>query len=311
VRLPSALSDIEVRMTSVPVAEGQAAALRIADRMKVFLPLESLGFAEQSLRSIKEMLTNPEGLVLVTGPTGSGKTTSVYSMLQSISDESQNIVSIEDPVEYSAPYLRQIAVDEDHGLTMTVGLQTILRMDPDVIFLGEIRSPEAASIAIQAASSGKCVFSTLHTRSVASTIEAMRLLHPENRDLASSLAAIVNQRIVRRLCTECRYEIPVPETVAMKFQEFKLQVPEVLFKCKGCPRCDGTGTRGRIGVYEVALMDQAFREAILAQVSVKQLQDLYINDNESEKRPSLIQDALQKAAEGLISVDDAMMIRWS
>src|SRR5206468_1370214 len=155
-----------------PVSGGECAALRVFDRERVFRPLDRLGFASRSLGMIDQILQRGEGLVLVTGPTGSGKTTTVYSMLEKLGSGDKNIVSIEEPVEFPARFMRQMEVDHRHDVTMTSGLKTLLRMDPDIVFLGEIRDAEAAAIAMRAASSGKYVFTTLHTRDVASTVTA-------------------------------------------------------------------------------------------------------------------------------------------
>src|SRR5262249_2358195 len=156
------LANVEVRITTSPVAGGESTAMRLFERQSVFRPLDRLGLSPQSLAKIDQVVQRGEGLVLVTGPTGSGKTTTVYSMLQTVGGSDKNIVSVEDPVEFPARFIRQMEVDQRHGVTMTSGLRTLLRMDPDIVFLGEIRDAEAAEIAMRAASSGKYVFTTLH-----------------------------------------------------------------------------------------------------------------------------------------------------
>jgi type II secretory ATPase GspE/PulE/Tfp pilus assembly ATPase PilB-like protein len=185
--IPSSLRQTEVRVTCAPVTGGEAMALRVSSREDLVRPLTTLGLSAASLASVDSMLRNGEGVVLVTGPTGSGKTTTVYTMLAELASDARNIVSVEDPVEHEVPFVRQLAVDERHGITMTAGLKTVLRMDPDVIFIGEIRDAEAADIAMRAAASGKYVFSTLHSRDVASTITACRDLAITNHSLAGNL----------------------------------------------------------------------------------------------------------------------------
>ncbi len=260
-QLPSSMNQIEVRITTAPVAGGNAVALRLISKDRVFLSLDHLGFSNQELSTIQKMLHGNEGLILVTGPTGSGKTTTVYSMLESFGSKEHNIVSIEDPVEFSVPFVRQISVDDRHGLTMTSGLRTVLRMDPDIIFIGEIRDPEAAEIAVRAASSGRFVFSSLHTRDVASTITSLRDLGIPNHSIAGNVVGIVNQRLVRRLC-RCRKEVAVSPELLSAFAEQSIDPPSVEYEPVGCETCRGSGYFDRCGVYETVLIEGAVAQAI-------------------------------------------------
>jgi len=209
----------EVRITTVPAVGGQSVALRLLNRDRLLRPLETLGLTEESQRSVERMLSKGggEGIVLVTGPANSGKTTTAYSMVHSVNDGHRNIVKIEDPPEYHIPSFRQLAADREHGLSMNIGLRTLLRMDPDVVLVGEIRDFEAAEIAMRAASSGKFVFTTLHTRDVASTVTALRDLHIDNRSLAGNLTGIISQRLLRRLCPHCRREVQLDPAGAELF----------------------------------------------------------------------------------------------
>ncbi len=305
-RLPEVLGDLEIRLTTAPVAGGQAVALRLFDPEKIGLSLDVLGFSEHALMSVEEVMHRNDGLVLVTGPTGSGKTTTVYSMLQSVSGERQNIVSIEDPVEFSVPFVRQMTVDTKHGITLTTGLKTILRMDPDVVFVGEIRDPETAAIGMQAASSGKYIFSTMHTRDVASTITALLDMHVDKRSLASNLSGVINQRMARRLCTHCKKACSPTSGESEKFAASGLDVPDQLFKPMGCNNCRGTGFHGRIGIFEVGKITEDLRQAIFEERSARDLQEL-LRTNGSVK---LECDALMKVASGLIGFNEAIGIRW-
>jgi len=305
-RLPQEFSGLDIRLTSIPVAGGQAVALRLFDANQILLPVDHLGLSENAFSTVQQMLRRREGLVLVTGPTGSGKTTTVYSMLHSIGNVQQNIVTIEDPVEYAVPFARQMSVDIRHGVTMTEGLRTILRMDPDVVFIGEIRDMETATIGMRAASSGKYVFSTMHTRNVASTITALRDMELNNRSLSSNLTGIINQRLVRRLCQDCRVEHQLSSHQSEKFQNVGLDVPEKLFNPVGCSACNGTGFHGRIGVFEVVAIGRDIREAILNEKPELELEELW----RSNGSVSLEFDALIKAESGLISFDEAVSIRW-
>jgi type II secretory ATPase GspE/PulE/Tfp pilus assembly ATPase PilB-like protein/nucleotide-binding universal stress UspA family protein len=306
VQLPQHLRDLEVRFTSVPVPEGQAVSLRILDPNNVFRPLGELGLSTAALESVQEMLRQGEGLILVTGPTGSGKTTTVYSMLETIGGKERNIVSIEDPVEFMAPFVRQIKVDDRHGLSMANGLRTLLRMDPDVLFIGEIRDPETAAIGFRAASSGRYVLSTLHTRDVAATVTSLRNLGLGDPAIAANITGIVNQRLLRTLCTSCKKKTSISNEQKAAFEKFGLTIPESLYEPAGCSICSGTGYRGRVGVFEVATLDPSIREIIQSAAT----QDQIAAHLRANHVPDLCSDGLSKAADGLITVEDALSIRW-
>lgn len=306
VSLPASLAKIEVRLSSVPVSEGQAMALRILDPEKVMRPLGDLGFLKSDFVNVGKMLNSGEGLILVTGPTGSGKTTTVYSMLETIGGESRNIVSIEDPVEFTVPFVRQVGVDSKHDLNMSSGLRTLLRMDPDILFIGEIRDKDAGEIAMRAAASGKYVFSTLHTRDVAGTISSLDDLGLQRRSIAANLTGIINQRLIRKLCTKCREAIPVGGDMKAEYDELNLQLPDVLFEAKGCDSCSGRGYHGRIGVFETCVFDHSLRLAVSEGQSKSEIASRLKNAGIQ----SLRADALTKAASGEIGFRDANSIRW-
>jgi type II secretory ATPase GspE/PulE/Tfp pilus assembly ATPase PilB-like protein/nucleotide-binding universal stress UspA family protein len=305
-RLPEGLTDIEVRITTAPVAGGEAVSLRILVRSRVFLPLENLGLSPAALETIRAMVRSVEGLVVVTGPTGSGKTTTVYSILESIASEERNMVSIEDPVELAVPFIRQMSVDERHGITLAGGLRTILRMDPDVVFVGEIRDAETAAVAMQAANSGRYVLSTMHARSMASTITAFADLRVDRRSLAGNLSGVINQRLVRRLCMGCRREVPVADRQRTVFEEAGVDVPRLLYEPGGCPQCRLSGYHGRIGIFEVGRMSPDIRVAIHAGEGDRRLQDILAA---AGVRP-LIVDALAKIGDGVVDFDEAMRVHW-
>jgi type II secretory ATPase GspE/PulE/Tfp pilus assembly ATPase PilB-like protein/nucleotide-binding universal stress UspA family protein len=305
-RLPPELAHLEVRITMSPVAGGEAVALRLFERDSVFLPLDRLGLSEQSLTVIDRITQRGEGLVLVTGPTGSGKTTTVYSMLEALGGRDRNIVSIEDPVEFPAAFVRQMEVDERHGVTMTSGLRTLLRMDPDVMFLGEIRDAEAAEIAMRAASSGKYVFSTLHSRDVASTITALRDLGIDARSLAGNLTGIVSQRLVRRLCLECRLAVSLNDDDRALLEKHSIEPPAQWFRAVGCSACRGTGYRRRIGVFEVVLADDGLLREIARGAAEHELREYIRRLGTAD----LTSDALTKVCAGVTSLDEAMKMSW-
>jgi general secretion pathway protein E len=303
--LPSKLQRIEVRITVSPVAGGEAVSLRLFTKENVFLPLDRLGFSDQGLGFVQKMLHGNEGLILVTGPTGSGKTTTVYSMLETFGSQHRNIVSIEDPVEFSASFVRQISVDDRHGVTLTSGLRTILRMDPDIVFIGEIRDPENAEIALRASSSGRFVFSSLHTRDVASTITTLRDLKVSNHSMAGNLVGVINQRLVRKLCLECRRATAIPDECQEMFTDCHIQPPAEIYEAVGCDACRGTGFRGRCGVFEVVVCDGELAEAVAANASEAEIRRII-----RSQTASLTAESMQKVRDGFTSFNEARSVRW-
>ncbi|MEI8020544.1 MAG: ATPase, T2SS/T4P/T4SS family [Schlesneria sp.] len=304
--LPDALNDFEVRITAVPVVDGEAISLRVLSRHRLMRSMDQLGLSTNAQARIEQILRHGEGIVLVTGPTGSGKTTTLYSMLHQMDNGTRHIVTIEDPVEYNIATFRQISVDTKHGISMTSGLRTLLRLDPDVVLVGEIRDAEAAETAMRAASSGKYVFSSLHTRDVASTVTAIRDLHIDNRSLAGNLAGIISQRLMRRLCSECSIATSPTEAEAAVFRANDLEPPKEIRHPVGCPRCRGTGYYDRIGLFEVVTSEDDIIHAINDGKPENELRRL-IHERGIH---TLQKDALQKAAEGVVSLEDcsAMMV---
>ena len=215
-------------------------------------------------------------------------------------------MSIEDPVEFPAAFVRQMEVDERHGVTMTSGLRTLLRMDPDIVFLGEIRDAEAAEIAMRAASSGKYVFSTLHTRDVASTVTALRDLHIDRRSLAGNLTGIISQRIVRRLCPQCRRSAPTSDEDRAVLEKYGLEPPAQFFQPVGCSHCRGRGYRGRIGVFEVVVAD----DEILCEIAGGAAEHELRHRIRSSGTPDLMADAFSKVCDGSTTIEEAIRMRW-
>ncbi len=298
--LPGALNDFEVRITAVPVVDGEAISLRILSRHRLMRSMDQLGLSTSAHSRIEQILRHGEGLVLVTGPTGSGKTTTLYSMLHQLDDGTRHIVTIEDPAEYDIPTFRQLSVDTKHGITMTSGLRTLLRLDPDVVLIGEIRDADAAETAMRAASSGKYVFSSLHTRDVASTVTAIRDLHIDNRSLAGNLAGIISQRLLRRLCAECSTAAAPTEQEAAVFVANELEPPKEIRHPVGCPRCRGTGYYDRIGLFEVVTSEDDIITAINDGKPERELRRLI----HERGICSIQKDALLKVAEGVVSLED-------
>jgi general secretion pathway protein E len=305
-QLPAGLPDAAVRITTAPVQGGTAMALRILRRDRALMPLEGLGLSSAARDAVSRMLHAGGGLVLVTGPTGSGKTTTIHSLLNLLTSQGRNIVSIEDPIEFPLPFVRQLGVDPKHDVTMTQALRTILRMDPDIIHVSEIRDVEAAEIAMRAASSGRFVFSTLHTRDVASTVTAMRDLHIDNRSLAGNLTGIISQRLVRRLCPECAACRPITDAEAARFRAEEVELPAELRRSAGCTHCRGTGYHDRIGIFETALTHGPAETAIENGAPEDELRTVL----RSSGTPSLMADALMKVRDGVTSLEEAEAMKW-
>jgi type II secretory ATPase GspE/PulE/Tfp pilus assembly ATPase PilB-like protein len=304
--LPSDLNDFEARITTAPVAGGRALALRISSKANVYLPLESLGFSECGLKTIQKILSGNQGLVLVTGPTGSGKTTTVYSMLETFGSSQKNIVSIEDPVEFDLPFARQLNVDERHGVTMTTGLKTIFRMDPDIVFLGEIRDSENAEFAMRGASSGRFVFSSLHARDAASTISGLRDLGMSNRSIAGNLVGVVNQRLLRKLCEKCKKAGEPGEKCKESFSQLGFDQSALVYQAVGCEACRGTGFKGRCGVFECVQIDQQLAELMAHNATESELR----NQIRSKGISSSTTEAMLKVRDGITCFDEANSLRW-
>jgi type II secretory ATPase GspE/PulE/Tfp pilus assembly ATPase PilB-like protein len=307
-RLSPTNLDCQVRITTSPVAGGESVCLRLQTRSTMFRPLGDLGLVATTQSAIEDMLHRGEGIVLVAGPTGAGKTTTVYSMLRELEPPKQhrNIVTIEDPVEFNCPFLRQMSVDEAHGITLSAGLRTMLRMDPDVVFVGEIRDAQTAEMAMRAASSGKYVFSTLHTRDVASTVTALRDLGVSPRSLAGNLTGIISQRLVRRLCHQCRELGPITDHARQLLADHDVEMPSQLYRAGGCDNCRNTGYCGRVGAFEVAVAVHQLIEAIDREAPEDELRRLI----RSTGTASLTNDGLKKAIDGFTTIEEVLQMRW-
>jgi type II secretory ATPase GspE/PulE/Tfp pilus assembly ATPase PilB-like protein len=304
--LPVALSDHEARITTAHVTGGEAMAIRLQNRRQLVRPLEELGLFHRSLDQVQDLLQHGEGVVLVTGPTGSGKTTTVYSLVCALDNGQRNIVSIEDPVEFSVPSILQMEVDERHDVTFVSGLRTLLRLDPDIVLLGEIRDPDTAAVAMRAASSGKFVFSSFHTRDVASTVTGLRDLQVDSRSMAGNIRGIISQRLVRRLCTECREYRDVTDVERQTFLQHGVAPPKTTAEPTGCTACRGCGYHGRIGVFEVEANNADLMQAIEQGAPEDEVRRLLSEGG----GVTLIEDALAKVGDGITSFREAQTMTW-
>lgn len=304
--MPHVLRGHEARLTIALVHGGESAAVRLLDRRQLVRPILELGLGQRCLELVQRLVDHGEGVVLITGPTGVGKTTTLYSIIHALDNGDRNIVSIEDPVEFDVPSIQQMSVDLRHDVTFASGLKTLLRMDPDVVMIGEIRDPETAAVAMRAASSGKYVLTTFHTRDIASTVTGLRDLQVDSRSLAGNLRGIVAQRLVRRLCTACKQECEISEEQRAVFAKHAVPAPTHLFVPVGCDQCRKTGYFGRIGVFEVEVNNRQLAEAIEGNQPEDAIRDLL----SSQGSPTLAQDGLCKVAEGITSLSEAMHMSW-
>ena len=260
--------EIDVRVSTIPTAYGESVSLRLLTRSSILLGLESLGFSHDDEAIVRKLVELPHGIILVTGPTGSGKSTSLYAFLSTINSIDQRIITIEDPIEYELPGVNQMHVKPDIGLTFASGLRHILRQDPDVIMVGEVRDLETAEIAIRAALTGHLVFSTLHTNDSAGAVTRLLDMGIEPFLVSSSVEALIAQRLVRTICKACKEEYrPAPEFLReVGFPEAEIGTAK-FYRGRGCEECRFTGYKGRTGIYEILVMQENLRPLVIARTS--------------------------------------------
>jgi len=261
---------LDLRTSTYPTVHGEKAVLRLLDSGRLRLTLDRIGMVGESLEAMREMIHRPEGILLITGPTGSGKTSTLYAALGELVQTGKNIVTIEDPVEYSLCGVNQGQTNEKAGFTFAKGLRAILRQDPDVIMVGEIRDCETLEVAIESSLTGHLVLSTLHTNSAVATIARLLDMGLEPYLLASSVIGIVAQRLVRRVCTTCRIEVRTPPGLRAMFRQGE---PSSYFRGQGCPDCRGTGFRGRLGIFELLPMTDAVEALVVARAPDSRLHE--------------------------------------
>jgi len=295
--------EIDVRASVIPMLHGEAVVLRLLDRSSALLGLEELGFAADDLVRFDRVLAQPHGIVLVTGPTGSGKTTTLYAALSRINDVHRKIVTIEDPIEYQLHGVNQIQISTKAGLTFARGLRSILRHDPDVILVGEIRDGETAGIAVQASLTGHLVFSTLHTNDAPGAVTRLVDMGVEPYLVASSLEAVLAQRLVRVICPHCREEYQ-PENRAELSAQLGVALPEVLYRGRGCRQCQGTGFRGRSAVCELLDVTPNVRRLILAGASAADIRRAAMQQGAR----SLRSDGWRHVLEGRTTIEEVLRV---
>ena len=295
---------VDVRVSLMPSAFGENVVMRLLDKNAALLDLETLGFPDHIKRGLLGALAQPYGIVLVTGPTGSGKSTTLYAALSTINSMEKKVVTVEDPIEYSVPLIRQSQVNNQVGFTFASGLRAILRQDPDIIMVGEIRDLETAQIAIRAGLTGHLVLSTLHTNNAAGAFARLADMGVDTFLINSSLLGVLAQRLVRRLCSKCRYERAATQDDIAFFERYDTNPPETLYAGKGCLHCRETGYRGRMGIYEFYTPDDASRKILNDGGSETELVDYAT----ASGMRFLIHDGLNKAAMGITTLEEIQRV---
>ncbi|MFH0989937.1 MAG: GspE/PulE family protein [bacterium] len=294
----------DVRISTLPLLYGEKMVLRVLSKTAMMVNLENLGFSEGNLKKFRSLLALPNGIVLVTGPTGSGKTTTLYAGLNEIKGIGRNITTVENPVEYKLPLVNQTQVIPERGLTFATALRAILRQDPNVILIGEIRDVETGTIATEAALTGHLVLSTLHTNDAIGAIPRMINLGIESFWVSSSIIGVVSQRLVRRICVRCREEYLPDENSLQELglDNFPRTLP--MFRGRGCEYCNGIGYKGRVAIHEVLVITEEMREIIIGEVTSSKIRALALASGYKD----LFYDGLQKAIAGITTTDELLRV---
>ncbi len=294
---------VDIRVSTMPTVHGESIVMRLLQRSSVFHPLEKLGFPSDTLKRFESLIKRPHGILLVTGPTGSGKTTTLYAALDKINGPGLKIITVEDPVEYQLKGVNQIPVKSKIGLSFAQGLRHIVRQDPDVILVGEIRDLETAEIAIQASLTGHLVFSTLHTNDAPGAITRLQDMGVEPYLVASVLEGVLAQRLVRRICPACR--VPdTPSRADLDALGVNGPLSAGLYRGKGCDECRGTGYRGRSGIYELFVIDEDARSLMLRRASTRDIRQHAIQRG----MVTLRMDGFKRACEGVTTVEEILRV---
>ncbi|HVP74153.1 MAG TPA: ATPase, T2SS/T4P/T4SS family [Phycisphaerales bacterium] len=294
---------LDLRVSTVPTPKGEKTVMRILDNRSISVTLDELGFTEESLTVWKDQIAQPHGILLVTGPTGSGKTTTLYASIQQMDLRKLNISTVEDPVEYNLTNITQIQTHDKIGMTFAAALRSLMRQDPDVIMVGEIRDLDTATIAIQAALTGHLVLSTLHTNDAPASVTRLINIGIEPFLVGASLNAVLAQRLVRRICKHCKEERPVNEELAELFKTHKIQAQTMRYG-KGCDRCRKTGYAGRSGLYELLVLDDFLRDQIARSPNVTEFRRLC----HSRGMVNLREDGFKKVVAGITTLEEVLSV---
>jgi len=296
---------VDLRISTLPTSMGERAVIRLLDKGIRLYALNDLGMPDGVLKTFRKLIHTDHGIILVTGPTGSGKTTTLYAALEGINTKEENILTLEDPIEYRLEGISQTQVNHQKGMTFASGLRHVLRQDPDVIMVGEIRDAETARMATQSALTGHLVFSTLHTNDAAGAVARMLDLGVEPFLLTSSLLGVLAQRLVRQICPHCRVEVPVTHADLDRWDLSPRELPQQkLFKGAGCPECLGTGYFGRLGIFELLVVNEPIRQSILHHDKASGVKALAQKNGMTALRSAGIAKVLQ----GLTTMDEVTRV---
>jgi type II secretory ATPase GspE/PulE/Tfp pilus assembly ATPase PilB-like protein len=304
---PGTENFVDIRVSIAPTYHGENAVLRLlSDKAEAFT-LPSLGFSESDEKKIVHALKKSSGMIVVTGPTGSGKTTTLYTLIKMLNSKEVSIITIEDPIEYAVDDVEQIQVNPRTGLTFANGLRSILRQDPNIIMVGEIRDAETANIAVNTALTGHLLLSTLHTNDVATTIPRLLDMGIESYLVASTVSVAIGQRLVRKICEHCKEKVNITPAIMESLVGMSLEKTfdkEKMSKGKGCKKCNGSGYSGRISINEVLVADNDIRDAILRKASSAELKNIAVRNGMT----TMIEDGFKKVEAGLTTIEEVLRV---
>ncbi len=297
--------EVDIRLSSVPTVFGEKLVMRLLDKSRGIVTLDKLGLTDDEMSRVQKMISSPNGVILLTGPTGSGKTTTLYSMINEINKPDINITTVEDPVEYQLEGLNQVNVNKKAGLTFANALRSFLRQDPDIIMVGEIRDKETAEIAVQAALTGHLVLSTIHTNDAPSTVSRLQHMGVEPFLISASITGIISQRLVRTICPNCAEEVEYDDDKLKTIQNYLPKGTEYHFKVgRGCAACHQTGYKGRTAIYEVLLVTTPLREAVVAGKDTEELREIACR----EGMKPLVECGMLRAARGITTIEEVLRV---
>ena len=294
---------IDLRISTLPTNRGEKVVIRVLDSKSIMRDMKQLGMEPKVMRAFREQIALPHGILLVTGPTGSGKSTTLYSALCQMDGDKLNISTVEDPVEYELDFCNQVQANEKIGLDFASALRSLLRQDPDIIMIGEVRDNQTARIAVQAALTGHLVLSTLHTNDAASSITRLVNIGIDTYLIAASLNAVLAQRLVRKICPKCKKIYKVPKNMREYVKKAGVK-PEQLFVGGGCDYCRGSGYAGRMGIYELLVIDDRYRDMINKDPSVSNMRCVFRESGQ----PSLFDDGIKKVKQGLTTIEEVLRV---
>jgi general secretion pathway protein E len=298
--------ELDLRVSTLPTVHGEGIVMRVLDRQSIRLDLADMGFSEDTYERYVDLLKRPHGVLLLTGPTGSGKTTTLYASLSNMDSDSLKVITVEDPVEYQLHGINQIPVHSQIGLTFARALRSILRQDPDIIMIGEMRDTETAQIAVQSALTGHLVLSTLHTNTAAGAITRLEDMGVERFLITAAVNGVLSQRLIRKLCGECKKPVNVPDEflVSSGLAAFMTKGSTTLYEAVGCEACKHTGYRGRMAIHELFVLDSGAQRAILDGADAHRLREYA----RSRGMRTLYEDGLRKVALGLSAFEEVLRV---